>query len=279
MNAQVEPEKGVVEVLTPTTVQLLQSAEIDQQIATAKKYPRSVQKFYNEARTLATMSPQIAESLTYVLKRKDSDGGGQKKITGPSARFAEIIASQWGNCRYGARVVAEDGDFVTAQGVFHDLEHNSQVTFEVKRRIVDKNGRRYSVDMVGVTANAACSIALRNAVFKGVPKAIWESIHAEAQQVARGDVATLKARRTDMLAKFAALGVKPEEIFAVLEVKGIADVGLDEMLELGGMYTAITDGDTTVEQVFRGGKAQPAGADEALNETLGLKEKADATAV
>ena len=163
--------------------------------------------------------------------------------------------------------------------MFHDLEHNSQVTFEVKRRIVDKNGRRYSVDMVGVTANAACSIALRNAVFKGVPKAIWESIHAEAQQVARGDVATLKARRTDMLAKFAALGVKPEEIFAVLEVKGIADVGLDEMLELGGMYTAITDGDTTVEQVFRGGKAQPAGADEALNETLGLKEKADATAV
>lgn len=264
MNAQLEPRP--IEVLAPTTVQLLQSAELDQQIATAKKYPRSIEEFYRRARTLATMNPQIAESLTYVLKR-DS-----KKITGPSARFAEVIASQWGNCRYGARVVAEDGDFVTAQGVFHDLESNSQVTFEVKRRIVDKNGQRYSVDMVGVTANAACSIALRNAVFKGVPKAIWEPVHAEAVRVARGDVATLTTRRTDMLEKFKTLGVKPEELYAVLEVKGLADIGLDEMVELGGIYTAITDGDATVEQVFRGGRRAPA-ADESLNASLGIADE------
>lgn len=56
---------------------------------------------------------------------------------------------------------------MTAQGVFHDLERNVAITYEVRRRIVDKNGRRYKPDMIGVTANAACSIALRNAILRG----------------------------------------------------------------------------------------------------------------
>jgi hypothetical protein len=40
-------------------------------------------------------------------------------------------------------------EFVTAQGVFHDLERNVAITYEVQRRIVDKEGHRYSADMVG----------------------------------------------------------------------------------------------------------------------------------
>ncbi|MFN8826683.1 MAG: hypothetical protein ACK501_17070, partial [Planctomycetota bacterium] len=45
------------------------------------------------------------------------------------------------------------------------------------RRITGKNGRRYSSDMIGVTGNAACSIALRNAVFRGIPRAFWIDIY------------------------------------------------------------------------------------------------------
>ena len=244
MNTAAE-DTQVVEVLTPTTVQLLQSAEIDQQIATARKYPRSVTRFIRQSTELATINPETAIACNYALPR------GGKLIEGPSVRLAEIVASQWGNCRYGARIVAEDSDFVTAQGVFHDLENNSFVTFEVKRRIVDKYGKRYNADMIGVTSNAACSIALRNAVFKGVPKAIWDSIYRESRMVAAGSIETLAARRANALAEFAKLDVKPAEIYAVLGIDGKADIGLDEMLTLGGLLTAIRDGDTTVEQVFK----------------------------
>lgn len=238
------PETAI-EVLTPTTVQLLQSAEIDQQITTAKKYPRSVEKFLRSARSLATLNEQTARACNYALPR---DG---KMIEGPSARLAEIIASQWGNCRYGARVVAEDETFVTAQGVFHDLEHNSFVTFEIKRRITKSNGTRYGADMIAVTSNAACSIALRNAVFKGVPKAIWEPIYLAARATVAGDVKTLSQRRANMIAEFKKLGVSADELFALVGVKGEADVGLDEMVTLGGVFTAIQEGDTTVESVFK----------------------------
>jgi hypothetical protein len=260
--------ESTIEVLSPTTVQLLQSAEIDQQIATAKKYPRSVEKFLRNSRSLATLNPQTAMACNYALPR---DG---KMIEGPSARLAEIIASQWGNCRYGARIVAEDAQFVTAQGVFHDLEHNSFVTFEVKRRITKTNGTRYGADMIGVTSNAACSIALRNAVFKGVPKAVWDPVYLASRQTAAGDIETLATRRENMLNEFKKLGVKREEVYKVLGVTGMADLGLDEMLTLGGLFTAIKDGDTTVDAVFhrKHDGAATSGEESDLNRELGIDD-------
>lgn len=256
-NRQANPQdeqQSAVEVLAPTTIQLMQSAEIDQQIATAKKYPRQVTTFIRRTTQLACLNEQTARSCNYALPRREWDEDKNqyvaKAIEGPSARLAEIVASQWGNCRYGARIVAEDDRFVTAQGVFHDLENNAFVTFEVRRRITNKHGKRYSDDMVAVTANAACSIALRNAVFKGVPKAIWDNVYQDARRVAAGSAETLAQRRDNMLAEFAKLGVKPEEIYAVLEVKGKGDVGLDELVLLAGIWTAVQDGDTTVEQAF-----------------------------
>jgi hypothetical protein len=261
-----------VEILTPTTVQLLQSAEIDQQITTAKKYPRSVEKFLRSSRSLATLNEQTARACNYALPR---DG---KMIEGPSARLAEIIASQWGNCRYGARVVAEDEGFVTAQGVFHDLEHNSFVTFEIKRRITNRNGQRFGADMVAVTSNAACSIALRNAVFKGVPKAIWEPVYLAARATVAGDVKTLSVRRSNMIQEFKKLRVTPEELYALVGVKGEADIGLDEMVTLGGVFTAIQDGDTTVDAVFKRAPEPKKPAEESdLNRELGITGDAPKT--
>src|ERR1700754_457466 len=75
-------------------IAMIQGAEIDQQIATAKKYPRSLTKFVEQTKGLVAMDESIAESCIYALPR------GGKMIKGPSARFAEIIASQWGNARY-----------------------------------------------------------------------------------------------------------------------------------------------------------------------------------
>lgn len=147
------------------TASLLVKGEIDMQIATAHKYPRSITQFRRDVMDMVTISEAVAQECIYALPRDN------KVIEGPSARFAEVVASAWGNSRAGARVVSDQGEFVTAQGVFHDLQKNVAITYEVQRRITGKGGKRYSADMIGVTANAACSIALRNAILKGVPKA------------------------------------------------------------------------------------------------------------
>ena len=236
------------------TLGTIVKSEIDMQIATAKMYPRSITAFRSEVRTMATLNEKVAASCTYALPRREKNqetGLYEKKsIKGPSVRFAEILASAWGNCRAGSRIISEDDRFVTAQGFFFDVQRNVTKMREVKRRITTRGGNKFSDDMVAVTANAACSIAVRNATFDGIPEAFWADIHEEVQQTAVGDVKNLAEKRDAMIEHFKKLKVTPEQIFATLDVKGIEDIGLDELAEMKGYATSIKEGDATVASIF-----------------------------
>ena len=153
MNDQYEEGREVAGISVESgTVAVLNRSEIEQQVTTAHKFPRSIKRFRQEALQMVTLNESVAESCIYALPR------GNKTIEGPSARFAEVVASAWGNCRAGARVVSDAGDFITAQGVFYDCERNVGLTYEVQRRITDSKGKRYNADMIGVTGNAASSM-------------------------------------------------------------------------------------------------------------------------
>jgi len=227
-----------------TTLMALNSSEIDMQISTAKRFPRSIKQFHNEALQMVTLTEEIAGECIYSLPR------GGKPIEGPSARFAEIVLSAWGNVRAGSRVIAEDEKFVTSQGAFYDLQRNVHVAYEVKRRITGKDGKKFKDDMIGVTSNAACSIALRNAILKGIPKAFWKSLYDAARATAIGTAETLSGKRAKMMEAFAKMGVQPEQIFKLLEISGVQDITLDHIATLRGTFTAIKEGDTTIEQIF-----------------------------
>lgn len=238
---ELEPQTAPVSM-----VGQLVRAEIDQQIATAHAYPRSITKVNRSVLSLVTMSPAAAEKCGYALPR------GGKPILGPSIRLAEIVAGQWGNCRVGSRVVHVDRieKYVEAEGIFHDLETNTATTARVRRRIVDSKGRLFSDDMIIVTGNAACSIAKRNAVLAGVPEAVWGEAYEAALAVVKGDVVTLPERRAETMKAFAAFGVTPDQIFASLEIGGMDDIGLDQIATLRTMYKSIKDGEQQVEDFF-----------------------------
>jgi hypothetical protein len=258
--------EDVIETPVATVLDSLTRGEIEAQVSTAKRYPRSVRGFINEAMDLACLDEDTAASCIYALPR------GGKPIEGPSARFAEIIASAWGNCRAGARTMSEDDRFVTAQGYFYDVQRNYAVSFEVRRRITDRSGNRYNDDMVGVTANAACSIALRNAVLKGVPKAFWGRIYDAARKTAIGDAKTLEAKRGEMIGYFGKMGITPERILAAMGQPAIEDIGADELGVLKGIATAIKEGETTIEQAFPpviGGVARSAAGPVKVDDVLG----------
>jgi len=233
-----------VAITQPAAVELISAAEINQQIATARKFPRSITKFMHEARALVTLNEAIAQQCIYALPR---DG---KTIEGASARFAEIIAYAWGNARAATRIVAEGAETITAQGIMYDCERNWGIASEVQRRITDRKGRRYNADMIVVTGNAASSIALRNAVLKVVPRALWEPLYQEARKVVAGDVKTLANKRADAIQQFAVFGITKETICAKLGRAGIADITVDDLVTLFGILTAIKEGDTTPEQAF-----------------------------
>lgn len=224
----------------------LARAEIDQQIITARAMPRSLSRAVSNITTLATLDEVSAEECIYALPRAG------KAIKGPSIRLAEIIASQYGNCRVGARVVHVDryDKYVEAEGVFHDLETNTATTSRVRRRISNKRGELLHEDMIIVTGNAACAIAKRNAILGGVPKAVWRKAYDAVESVIAGDVKTLTERRPMALKAFAAFGVKPEQIFNSLGVAGLDDITLDHMATLTGMRSSLKSGESTVEEMF-----------------------------
>lgn len=226
----------------------LSRAEVDQKIATARAYPRQVTTAIQNILTLATLDEETAKECSYALPR------GNKPIVGPSARFAEIVYQNWGNCIVGARVVHVDRveKYVEAEGVYHDLETNASRTARVRRRIVDSRGRLYSDDMIIVTGNAACAIASRNAILAGVPKGVWRKAYEAAEKVMKGDVKTLSERRVGIFKAFAAFGVKPEQIFAALNIAGEDDITLEHIPVLIGMHSALKSGEATVEEMFGG---------------------------
>lgn len=239
-----------------SAVGAITKSEVEAQLTAAHKYPRSIGRFVREAITLATMSQEIAESCIYSLPRAG------KQITGPSVRLAEIVASVYGNLHYGSRIVEEGDRDVTAQGVAWDLERNVRVTVETKRRIVNKYGKRYDDDMIIVAGNAAGSIAIRNAVFRVVPKSYVQAVYEAARKVAVGDAKTLESKRIAVIERFEKLGVGRDRVLLRIGKATVEDVGLEDLELLIGLGTAIKDGAQRIEEVFPVAAPAPAPAAE-----------------
>lgn len=238
----------VTRIDSAAALEALNRSEIDIQISTAKKYPRMVGESLNRIVGLATVNPQTASECFYSLRR---GGEGGQAIEGPSVRLAEIVAASWGNLRVASQIVGNDGKFITARGICHDLETNVAVACEVKRRITDRSGRTYNDDMQVVTGNAAGAIAFRNAVFKVVPKAVISNAIAEIKGVLVKDTAQdFEEIKKKMFAVFAKKGVTKEMIYSYFDIKGDDEIDAEIVGELRTTYTAIREGQATAEELF-----------------------------
>lgn len=240
----------IVRVENVSALAAISRVEIDSAIATAKQYPRSIALFSDQAAQMTLSTVEFAAQSFYAVPRAG------KWLTGPSIRFAESLQHCWGNCRAAGRVVEEQDKFIVAQGVFIDLQTNIMVSIEQKRRIVDKDGNRYNSDMVMTTGNAGVSIALRNAILRGIPKALWSPIYQQIEGIITNP-AQLAASREKALDYFTQRNVRLSQIFMLLNVDKVDDIGPKQIFLLRGLFNSIEEGETTVEQAFKNAKAVP----------------------
>ncbi len=273
-----EPEVQVhsgLQLMDQGALSAVERASIDVQITTAKAYPRSVTGALREAESLACLDEVTAAGMFYTLKRAG------KNIMGPSTRLAEVVAGAWGNLRVDAGVESADRTHITAVATCFDLEKNVAIRVRVQRRITNSSGQRYNDDMIGTTGNAATSIALRNAVFRVVPRVFVDRLDLLARQASTGK-GTLQEKRSNALAHFQKLGVTEAEVLAFVGCRGWDDVGLDEIVQLSGAKSSIKDGEATVEELFRpkaeSQAAQGLGADLKASAATGAAAKPAAPA-
>ena len=235
--------------LQQAPVDVLERANVDSQVATAKQYPRNIRRSIDNSIVMATMDNETAQSCGYALPRAG------KPITGPSVHLAKIIVSNWGNMRTEAKVVQITDKQIISRGTAWDLETNVASAFEVRRSITDSKGRRYSDDMITVTGNAANAIAYRNAVFSVVPKAVVDKVYKAAQKCITGDLSDnekLLKRRTDAINYFNdEWGITEEEVVKLCGKQTVNQIKADEIALLLGMDQSLKDGDTTVDELMK----------------------------
>lgn len=248
-------EVAEIEAVNVSALSAINRSEVECQLDAAHKYPRftarrGIKQWSQEVKELATLTRDVAESCIYTLERYDNKQNKKVYIIGQSVRFAEIIASTWGNMHIASRIASIDDDCVIAQGGAWDLERNLRMTTEVRKNIKGKNGNRYSADMITMTGMAAAATAKRNAIFDVVPKAYRDLIFEEVRQVAVGKKAELSKRRLEIIERLKSLGAKESNIYSTLRVASIEDVGMDELTALIGLGTSIRDGVQTAAQAF-----------------------------
>lgn len=254
-------------------VDAVERANVDSQVATAKRYPRNIKRSIDNSIVMATMDSETAQSCGYALPR------GGKPITGPSVHLAKIVVSNWGNMRTEAKVVQITDKQIISRGTCWDLEANVASAFEVRRSIVDSKGKRYSDNMITVTGDAVNSIAYRNAVFSVVPKAVVDKVYKAAQRFITGDLSNeekLIKRRTDAINHFnEEWGITEAEVIRLCGKQTVNQIRANEIALLLGMAQSLKDGDTTVEDLmkpFQGGEASKAKITDIAKESA-TKEK------
>lgn len=227
-------------------------ALIDMQISTAKQYPRNLTRCIENAISIVTLDVEIAEECNYTITK------GGKNITGASVHLAKIVAQQMGNMRVENRVVGFDATHVTCEAVCFDLERNFAMRTQIRKSILTSKGIRYSEDMCVITANAANSIALRNAIFSVIDSSIVKKVYKSAKQKITGDLSDetkLIARRTGLVnffkTTYPTYNLTDEEIARSVGKTALSYVDKDDVLTLIGFEKNLKSGEQTPDSIFR----------------------------
>ena len=256
---------------------VITNIELDKNVATAKAYPRNIDKAIENAITLATLDEATAQSCFYCLARKDKDGN-KKEIIGKSIRLAEIIASCWGNLRLRTRLVSNDGRVITAAGRAWDLESNNdfEMEHEVSIWFGEKNGKpgyQASADMQTMLSNSAKAKALRNAIFKAIPDALANKVLERAIKFAIGDQKTINSKVSEIFDKLIKMGIEKQRILDYYSYENISQITGEDFKSLIGVGTAIKEGHLKIEDAFSKIESKVTSESDDINEKLGLNEK------
>ncbi|WP_010508367.1 hypothetical protein [Komagataeibacter europaeus] len=241
------------------------AAEVQGRMIVAKQWPRDAATAY--ARTMdACRRKGLADCAIYTYKR------GSQNVSGPSIRFAEELARNWGNIEYGLRELSRRPGESEMQAFAWDLETNtlSVQNFTVAHKR-DTKGGGYALkderDIYEVTANMGAR-RLRARILAILPPELIDDAVAECKRtIAQGGKESLADRIRKMTQGMLRVNVTVEMLAERLG-HPIDQTNTDELVELQGIYTSIKDGQTKVSDWF--------GASAAKSTPAKLPENADA---
>lgn len=245
-------ESENVEIIETSGIEVFEAQErasIDSQVATAKKYPRSLRRVLDNSIVIATMNKETALSCRYAKPV------GGKTINGPSVHLARIICQQYGNIRIQQRIKAVEHRTVVAEAIAFDMETNYAVSVEARRSIIDRQGHRFNDSTVETNAMAILAIAERNAILKVIPKSIIDHVYNEAFKFAYGDLSDkaklLKERNRIFIIFKDTYAMSESDVIKCIGLNTKESVTAENIADLTGILQSLKDKEITVEDLLK----------------------------
>ena len=242
------------------------SAELRSQRELALSQPRYVKRVYVSCLQELELAPEFAEDAYYSIPFKS--GGEQTLVEGLSVKAARAIVRLWGNCALGSRLIDEDAEAVTVEGIFVDFETN------VYFRKVQRVPRTYiprgtsiptplKSDRLNMAIQAGMGKAERNAALAGLPEPLKERYFLLAKKIAgqkgKTEGKTVEERMAALFTAFSKLNVDKVKIEAYIKAKFPEGTDPDDLLgTMRGVFNAIKDGQAKADEIFADTTSKPA---------------------
>jgi len=223
-----------------------QIAEIQAQFMMALHRPR-VPMVAVDKMLLECQRPSLAEVALYSFSR------GGTAINGLSIRALEMIARNWGNIKYGFRVLDRSAGRSVLQAYAYDLESNVPVEriFEV-RHVRDKKGGAVPLtderDIYELEANQA-QRRVRACIEALIPGDVLDACENEIRKTLEARADTTAEGIKKMLELFKAFGVNQKMIESRIQ-RNVTAITAPQMVGLRSVYNSLKDGMSSIDQWF-----------------------------
>jgi hypothetical protein len=198
-----------------------------------------------------------SDKLVYSWTVNNKRAKEKSLIEGPSIKLAMILARNWGNCSTEVRVVDESKTHWTFQANFYDFELGFSTSRLYRQRKPSGGKGAYSADrQEDIEYQIGQSKAVRNVTINAIPAGLTAKAMAAAKERVKAEVAAdlkkaggpkERLRRTETA--FRKWSVDLAHIEKRIG-KPSSDWGPDEYQQIGAIYSAITDGTTSVQAEF-----------------------------
>jgi len=227
-----------------------QAQEVQAAMVIAKKFPRDEFAAYEKIKT-ACKRKKLAESATYTYPR------GGTKVTGPSIRLAEALASSWGNIDYGIIELEQNDKYSSVMAYAWDLETNTRQSkiFTVPHvRYSTKKGNEKLTDPRDIYEMVANNGArrVRACILGVIPgDVVDDAVDMCSETLEKNLDGPIEDVTKKMLAAFKdKFGITKEMIEEYLGYSAESFTAQD-IVKLKGVYSSLKDGMTKREDFFK----------------------------
>lgn len=224
------------------------------QMAVSVQRPRNNKAVLAEAMEVLVLSPALVESAIYSKPvGKDKDTGKMKYAEGLSIRAAEELRRIYGNNSAGTTVIRDEPTEVIIGAAFVDFEKNTRYAAEkaVSKLFRTREGRIQEIPpdrLADVVVPAHASKLLREVILRSIPSWLKAEFERRAREI--GQAGSLVGLRQRTLERFSTLGVTEAQLLAHFGKEAVSKISRDDIATMHGIYTAISEGETTVQEVF-----------------------------